>query len=141
MLEKIKINGREYEWGDLTLMLGGRDIAGFRGFKSSKKVEREPVHAKGRQPRSIQTGNFTYEGEITMLTSEFQALQRAGKGTILSLMLDALLCYGNPTEGNAMTTKRVESLMFTAEEEEWKQGDKFAEVSIPFVALFIDDGI
>lgn len=141
MNKKININGREYEWGDLTLILGGRDIAGFRGIKTSKKVEREAIHAKGRKPRSIQSGNFDYSGEITMLLSDFQALQTAGDGSILSLMLDSLLCYGDPAAGNAMTTKRIESLMFTAEEEEWKQGDKFSEITVPFIALFIDDGI
>ena len=33
-----KINGREYEWADLTLILGGRDITGFRGLKYGEKI-------------------------------------------------------------------------------------------------------
>ena len=82
-----KINGREYEWADLTLILGGRDITGFRGLKYGEKIEREALHAKGRYPHSIQSGNVTFEGEITLLRSEYDALVKAGGGSILGLCL------------------------------------------------------
>ncbi|MCC2590359.1 hypothetical protein [Chryseobacterium sp. MFBS3-17] len=133
----VNINGREYEWGDLTLILGGRDITRFRGVKYSEKVERETVHAKGRHPHAVQSGNFTYEGEITILQSEYESLVKAGNGSILSLSLDALVSYGDPFKGDAMTTDRIESLRFTEANKEWTQGDKFAEITIPFIALRI----
>ena len=135
------INDREYEWADLTLILGGRDLTRFRGLKYAEKIEREPIHAKGRKPISIQSGNLMYEGEIKMLQSEYEALVKAGKGSILSLSLDALACYGNPLEGNAMLTDRIESLRFTEAAKEFNQGDKFQEITLPFVALDIKNQI
>ena len=135
------INDREYEWADLTLVLGGRDLTRFRGLKYSEKIEREPIHAKGRKPVSIQSGNLTYEGEIKMLQSEYEALVKAGKGSVLSLSLDGLACYGNPATGDAMMTDRIEGLRFTEAAKEFNQGDKFAEVTLPFVALNIRNQI
>ena len=137
----VNINGREYEWGDLTLILGGRDIVGFRGLKYTEKVEREAVYAKGRKPHSIQSRNESFEGEIKMLRSEYDALVDAGGGSVLSLSLDALACYGNPSQGNYMITDRIESLRFTEAAKELNQGDKFQEITLPFIALNITNQV
>ena len=136
-----KINGREYEWADLTLILGGRDITGFRGLKYGEKIEREALHAKGRYPHSIQSGNVTFEGEITLLRSEYDALVKTGGGSILGLCLDALASYGNPSLGDAMTIDRIESLRFTEAVKDIKQGDKFQEIALPFVAIRITNQV
>lgn len=128
-------NSREYEWADLTLILGGRDVTGFRGIKYTEKIEREPLHAKGRNPHSIQSGNITIEGEITILQSEYEALVLSGKGSVLGLSLDAIVAYGNPVNGDALITDRVVGIRFTEASKAIKQGDKFMEITLPFVAL------
>lgn len=131
----MAFNSREYEWADLTLILGGRDLTGIRGIKYAEKFEREHLHAKGRFPHSIQTGNAIYEGEITLLQSEYEALVAAGNGTIMSLSLDCTVGYGNPANGDALTTDRVQGIRFTEAAKELKQGDKFMEITLPFLAI------
>lgn len=131
------INGREYEWADLTLMAGGRDMIEFRGFSWKRTIEREAVYAKGRDAAYIGSGNIAISGEITALKSGYDKLALAGGGSILGLNIDLMLSYGNPSEGNAMTTKRIGSVRFTEEGEEWKQGDKFSEVKMPYLALML----
>ena len=64
------VNTREYEWSDVTVVLAGRLVTGLRGIKYGAKQEKELLHAKGNKPHSIQRGNKTYEGEITLLKSE-----------------------------------------------------------------------
>lgn len=135
------VQGREYEWGDLTLILGNRDMVRFRGIKYAPKIEREAIYAKGSKPVAIQSGNEAFEGEVTMLQSEYQKLVKAGRGSIFSLMLDALMNYGNPLRGDAMITDRIESLRFTEAPREFKQGDKFQEITLPFIALNIEEDI
>lgn len=137
----VEINGRQYEWGDLTLVLGGKDLTGFRGIKYTDKTEREAVYAKGNDPHAIQSGNNSYEGEIKMLQSEYEKLVTKGGGNVKSLMLDAVLSYGDPSKGNAMITDRIESLRFTEAAKEFNQGDKFMEVTLPFIALGIKNHI
>lgn len=128
-------DSRQYEWADLTLILGGRDITGIRGVKYTEDIEREAVFAKGRNAHSIQSGNITVTGEIRVLQSEYEALVAAGGGSVLSLSLDGLFSYGNPATGNAMTTDRVETIRFTSGPKEINQNDKFQEITLPFVAL------
>ena len=130
-------DSRQYEWADLTLILGGRDITGIRAVKYTEKIEREALYAKGRNPHSIQSGNIAYEGEITMLQSEYEALVKAGKGSVLSLSLDCLFGYGNPSNGDAIITNRASGIRFTEAAREMKQGDKFEEITLPFICLNI----
>ena len=64
-----------------------------------------------------------------------------GGGSILGLCLDALASYGNPSLGDAMTIDRIESLRFTEAVKDIKQGDKFQEIALPFVAIRITNQI
>ena len=133
----MAFNSRQYEWADLTLLLGGQDITGIRSVKYSEKIEREAIYAKGRYPVAIQSGNVAYEGEISMLQSDYEALVKAGKGSVLSLSLDGLFAYGNPSAGDMLVTDRAMGIRFTEAAKELKQGDKFMEVTLPFVCLKI----
>lgn len=134
-------NSRQYEWADLTLILGGKDITGIRGIKYTEKIEREAVYAKGRNAHSIQSGNSAVEGEITLLQSEYEALVAAGNGSVLSLSVDALVAYGNPANGDMLITDRVIGLRFTEAAKEMKQGDKMMEVKLPFIALRVQNQV
>lgn len=128
-------DSRQYEWADLTLILGGRDLTGIRGVRYEKTVEREAVYAKGSKAHSIQSGNEAVTGEIRVLQSEFEALVQAGGGSILGLSLDGLVAYGNPATGSNMITDRIEGIRFTSEASEFSQNDKFQEITLPFIAL------
>lgn len=129
-------DSREYEWADFTAILGGRDLTGIRGVKYTRKIEREGVYAKGRNAKAIQSGNITVEGEITLLQSEYEALVASSKNKdILNLCLDLLGSYGNPTNGDMLIFDRIVGLRFTEDTKGYKQGDKFMEITLPFVAL------
>lgn len=130
------VNTREYEWSDVTVVMAGRPVTGLRGVKYSAKQEKELLHAKGNKPHSIQRGNKTYDGEITLLQSEYEALRQASGGDILDASLDIVAAYGNPTAGDVITTDVLVGVEFTEDNTEWKQGDKFQEKTLPF--LFID---
>jgi hypothetical protein len=129
----MPFNSREYEWADLSLILGGNDLTGIRAVKYSEKAEREALYAKGRYPHSIQTGNCSYDGEVTLLQSEYESLVTASNGNILGLSLDAEINCGNPPDESV--TDRIIGLRFTETAKEYKQGDKFIEITLPFVAL------
>jgi hypothetical protein len=131
------INGRQYEFADLTLYLGGRDVTGFRGIKYSSTQEKETLYGKGNRGMSIQKGNIAHEGEISLTQSELETLKALGKGSVLNLNLNAVVCYGNPAKGDVLITDKISGLQFTEEAKEIKQGDKFMEITLPFIALDI----
>lgn len=136
------INGRQYEWADVSLILGGRDVVGLRGIKYKESQEKELLYGKGNQPLSIQKGNRAYEGEITLLQSELETLkllarQQTGRSSVLSLNLNAVVCYGNPLKGDAMITDRLYGIQFTEEEKGLSQGDNNMEITLPFICTDI----
>jgi hypothetical protein len=131
------INGRQYEFADLTLYLGGRDVTGFRGIKYSSSQEKEALYGKGNRPLSIQKGNIKHEGELSLTQSELETLKVLGGGSALNLNLNAVVCYGNPQKGDVLITDKINGIQFTEEAKEISQGDKFMEVTLPFIALDI----
>lgn len=130
---------RQYEYSDITLSLGGRVITGLRGVKYSSKQEKEVVYGKGNEPLHIQKGNISHEGEITLLQSELETLRLAGKGSVLGLRLDAVVAYGNPSKGDVLIVDKIRGIEFTEDSKEMKQGDKFMEVTLPFICLRIEN--
>lgn len=129
------VNTREYEWSDVTVVLAGRLVTGLRGVKYSAKQEKELLHAKGNKPHSIQRGNKTYDGKITLLQSEYEALKKASGGDILDASMDIVAAYGNPNAGDTITTDLLIGVEFTEDNTQWKQGDKFQEKTLPFIYL------
>lgn len=127
---------REYEWSDITLIVAGRDVKGFRGVKYTEKQEKEVLHAKGNKPHSIQRGNISYEGELTMTQSEYELLRLSMGGSILNgRVLQITVAYGNPSKGDLMITDTLLHVEFTEDSTEWKQGDKFQEKSLPIIFM------
>jgi hypothetical protein len=126
---------KQYEFADITLLVGSRDITGVRSIKFSEKIEREPLYAKGRYPHSIQSGNVGYEGSIGCTQGELEVLIAQGGGSILNLQLDSIITYGNPSNGDTLITDKMIGIQFTESVKTMKQGDKFMEVELPFVAL------
>jgi hypothetical protein len=132
----MAFNSREHEWADVSLRLGGVDITGIRGIKFTEKIEREVLYAKGRNPYAIQSGNISYEGEITILQSAYDLLLEAGGGTILSLSLIGIVHFRSNGQ-TKMKTSTIENLTFSEGTKETKQGDKFMEITLPFIATNI----
>jgi len=136
----MSFDSRQYEFADLSLELGGRTITGFRGVKYTSKQEKELVYGKGNEPMHIQHGNKAYEGEITILQSELETLRQASTtGSIIDLRLDAVVAYGNPSNGDTLIVDKIRGIEFTDDSKEMKQGDKFMEVKLPFICLKIEN--
>lgn len=135
-------NSREYEWSDVTVVLAGRDVTGIRAVSYKSSQEKEVLYAKGNKPHSIQHGNKAYEGSVTVLQSELQALAAAAKtagGDILDLSFDMVVSYGNPSKGDPISTDLIRGCEITEYEKGLSQNDKFMEIELPFVAMDVKD--
>ncbi len=128
-------NSREYQWSDITLTVGGRIIEGLRAIEYKDTKEKEALYGKGDQPISIQHGNVSHEGSLTVLRSEYQALRDAGGGTILDMQVDITISYGDPAKGDVMKTDKLIGVEFTEEPDSFSQGDKNSEHQLPFIFL------
>ncbi|GGB83009.1 hypothetical protein GCM10007424_23790 [Flavobacterium suaedae] len=137
----MAFDSREYGWGDVTVIYGGRDLTRIRGIKWSRKKEREELYAKGNDPITIQDGNNKYDVELTMTQAEFDAIEAAAGNDIFSISADIEFSFGNPLNGDAMKTHRVIGFRATEDTLELKQGDKYGEYTVPGIALRIDKNV
>lgn len=128
-------DSREYEWADINVVMAGRNVTGFRAVSYTSKQEKEALYAKGNKPHGIQRGNKSYEGSISLVQSEYEALKQAAGGDILDASIDLVVSYGNPTKGDTIVTDLLQGVEFTDDKTEWKQGDKFQEKELPFIFL------
>ena len=142
MANMFQINGREYEWADISLRVGGIPIVGFRAVSYKRSREKEAMYAKGRDPHSIQSGNNAVEGSITFTQSQLEALELATRGNLLDAKVNIIVSYGaelNPASvaSAVISTDTIVGAEFTEYEKGMSQGDKFMEIAMPFVALRI----
>ena len=66
---------------------------------------------------------------------KLEALEVAAGGSILDLELTIVVNYGNPAKGDMIKTDELIGVQFTEDPRELKQGDKFMDVTLPFIFL------
>lgn len=136
-------NSKEYSWSNIQVVLFGRVVIGIRGIKYKVSQEKEAVYGMGNKPLGIQSGNKSYEGEIMLLQSELEAIQRAaGTGNDLTDIpaFDIQVSYVDKATG-VIVNDVVKFAEFTEAEKGMEQGDKFMEITMPFIALDIQKNI
>jgi len=133
------INGREYEWADVTVVGAGRDIVGVLGVEYSEKQEKEALYGKGNKPTGIQKGNKSGEGTLKVRQSELEGLEDLSPShSILDLQINLAVSYGDPSQGVPMRTDIINNLQFTEQKKSINQGDKKQEIDLPFICTGID---
>ncbi len=140
---KMRINAREYAWGDVSIVLFGQPVLGIRGIDYNQKKNKEALYAAGRYPKSIQHGRRESEGTLTILQSELIALNKsaiaAGYTDILDVDMDIQVAYADAS--GITTIDRIVKASFTELPQALKEGDMNQEIAIPFVALDIEFNI
>lgn len=130
-------NSEEYAWGDIKVMLLGREVVGLRGMEYKVKRQKEALFATGMKARGIQKGKKEYDGTITILQSELIALDRAaqekGYEDITDIDFDVIVSY--LPENGVITTDKVVNASITEIPRSMKEGDLQMEIALPFIAL------
>ena len=128
-------NTKDYRFADISVSIFGQKLSGFRGVSYKKKQEKSLLHAAGDEPIGIQRGNKSYEGEISMLKSDYDAMNLAARTAGYDDIIDLpgfpiVIAYSNDTNLTVDTLLNVEFMEF---DEGMKQGDSFIEMSIPIL--------
>jgi hypothetical protein len=143
----MAFDSREYEFADISVALLGTVCSGLRGLTYKKSQEKEPVYGAGSEPKSIQRGNKKYEGSLLLLKSDADLLNAAAQNAGYDDITDVptkdinITCVYQQSEDTVQTsTDTCLSCAFTEIEEGMKQGDKFKEISLPFIFLRLKKG-
>jgi hypothetical protein len=135
----MSIVNKEYSWKNFTSFYLGRLITGIRGLEYKEAVEKEHVYGAGSKPYAIQTGNQKFDGTITLLQSEVEALttfaKEKGFGSITEIEFDVVATF--IADGKKVVDV-IKNISITEVPKGLKQGDKFMEITLPYLATDIE---
>lgn len=132
----IEFDSKEYQFKDIQVVLAGRDIATLKEIKFSLKRDKEYNYGRGDLPNSIQHGNVEGSGSIKIAQSEFDRLMIASPKQDITLLIFSILVAFAPELGTKQSAYAIAGAEFTEWELGMAQGDKMAEIDLPF--MFID---
>lgn len=133
MANTALVNGVNYSWADIQLILFGVPIQGITGINYSVKQQKDNNYGAGSRPVSRGYGNVEFEGSIEIYRDEWQkiiALSPNGDPNALPPFSIQVLYGGSRVTASVDVLKMVE---FTVDEMKAKQGDTKLLVSIPLV--------
>ncbi|WP_448529172.1 hypothetical protein [Raineya sp.] len=125
------INGTEYAWEDIEVVLLGRPLIGVTEISYKTKKEQVKIYGRGRDPVAYGRSRNEYEGSITLLQSELEALQQSlprGKTLTDIPAFDITVAYAYE---NAVVVDILRGCTFTEFEKKMKTGDTHMEISLP----------
>ncbi len=134
-------DSREFEYADCKVSLFGANLSGLRGITYKKSQEKETVYGAGNEPKAIQRGNKKYEGTLMLLKSDYDKLEAAARAAGYEDLIDVpftetTLTVVHQKEGTPkLQTTIISGVEFTEAEDGMKTGDKFKEISLPFIAM------
>lgn len=125
----------EYAWIDVQIVMLGRPVTGIRGFRYKVSRTKTNIYAKGSKPVSRTRGNKEYEGELVLLQSELEALQKGlKKGQDITDIkpFDVVYAYA-PEDGGAIVTDIAKGVEFLEVEKGLNQNDPHMEITLPVI--------
>ena len=130
-------NTKEFAWHNIEIALFGRVLTGARGVEYKVTKEKELVHGRGENPHSVQSGNKAYEGTLTLLQSEVEAIQRQLRDDqdLTDLEGFSVTVAYVPKTGANVVTHILKAVEFTEDPRAMNQNDKFQEIALPIIFL------
>ena len=134
-------NSRQYEWNDISVNILGRNVKGLLGVEYAVKTDKKYVYGRGNKPLSLQSGNKSVDGQITLLKSEFDALIDAVKAVdrnndLTDISFDIVWCFAH---GTAIRTVIILGVEIEDYSNAMKQGDAMMEIKLKFKALDVQE--
>jgi hypothetical protein len=135
------INGINYSWANITLVLFGVPVVGITKIEYKRKQKKENNYGFGSQPVSRGYGNYEYEGSLEIYQDEWQRICAAAPNgdPLLIPPFEVQVVYsGRGILANKDVLKAVE---FTEDNFTANQGDTKLMVSVPLVIGLIERGV
>jgi hypothetical protein len=132
------INGINYSWANISLVLFGVPVVGITKIEYKRKQKKDNNYGAGSQPVSRGYGNYEYEGSIEIYTDELKRIIAAAPGRDIMQIppFDIQVVYSG--RGLAPDKDTLRSCEFTEEALNASQGDTKLMVSLPLVIGMIN---
>lgn len=128
------INGINYSYGNIKLILFGVPVVGITKISYKKKQEKENNYGAGFEPVSRGYGKIEYEGSIEIYTDELKRIiAQAPNRDILQIPPFDIQVVFETTNGVFLTTDTLKMCEFTEEGLDTSSGDTKILVTLPLV--------
>lgn len=138
----------QFAWKNIKLLVDGRLITELTDIEYSPEKVLEDIHGAGEDPQFIGEGNKTYNGNMEMLQSGYEALveeaKKRGGNDVTDLEVTAVVAYIPKEIGQAALKTiidRVVGIKFSKGGKKFSQGNTHTKVQLPFKALRIENQI
>lgn len=143
-VNNVQIRSSECAWAHIEIKILGRVITGLRGFEFKKAQEKEHLYGSGVNPLDIQPGNIAYTGNLKVLGFELDAMNRAAQAAGYADIVDVphelitVTCGMQKTKLDTKTFYTATGIAFQEYASAMEQNAKMREVTLPFLAMSID---
>ncbi len=132
------INGTNYSWGNISVILFGKPIVGIVSIDYKRKQKKENNYGAGYEPVSRGYGQKEYEGSIEIYTDEWKAIIAASplNDPLQIAPFDIPVTFGG---SGVLSTKDVlRAVEFLEDPLASKTGDTKITITIPLIIGGID---
>lgn len=132
------VNGVNYSWANISLILFGTPIVGILSIDYKRKQKKENNYGAGSQPVSRGYGNYEYEGSIELYTDTWKDIiaSSPNRDPLQITPFDIPVTFGGT--GVATTKDVLRAVEFLEDPLEGKSGDTKLTVKIPLIIGGID---
>jgi hypothetical protein len=131
------INGINYSWANIRVILFGVPVVGILKIDYKRKQKKENNYGFGSEPVSRGYGNKEYDGSIELYTDEWQRIVNASPNHDPMAIAPFDIQVSFSGSGVATTSHTLKSCEFTEDPFEAKQGDTKLTVNIPLIIAAI----
>lgn len=132
------INGVNYSWNNVSLILFGTPIVGIMSISYKRKQKKENNYGAGPEPISRGYGMKEYEGEIELYLDTWKQIIAASpnRDPFQIPFFDIPVSFSG--EGVTTTKDTLRACEFTEEGMDTKSGDTKITIKIPLIIGGID---
>lgn len=135
------INGMEYCWADISVLIAGTPVTGITGIEYNDDQDVADIYGAGRYPVARSKGRITCTGKITLLSTEINALvKKAPNGRLQDLAPFTIVVSYIPDEGGVVVTDRLRNCQFKSNKRSWTEGDTSKATDIDLAISHIEWG-
>jgi hypothetical protein len=132
------INGVNYSWANITLILFGVPVVGITKISYKRAQKKENNYGMGAQPVSRGYGNYEYGGSIELYLDEWNRIIAASpnRDPFQIGPFDVPITFGG--NGVQATKHVLRAVEFTEDNFDSSQGDTKIMITVPLVIGAID---
>jgi hypothetical protein len=130
------INGNEYSWEDINVILPGSLVPadGVTAIEYSEKKDHQNIYGRGAKPVAAGRGKVEFSGSITLLQSTVEAMQKGlPKGKSITSIAPFDITVGYLPDGGVATVDTLKYCRFGEIKKGMKTGDPNMEIQIPLI--------